>query len=71
MLQNSPFPFAIANREEGWILQQDNAPIHTPTVTKNRFLSANDIETLSRPARSPDLNPVENLWGVSVRKAYS
>ena len=43
--------------------KQDNAPCHK-SKTVNFFFSDNGIEFLPWLARSPDLNPIENVWAV-------
>lgn len=41
--------------------QQDNAPCHRAAKVIE-YLEENDIQRLPWPARSPDLNPIENVW---------
>jgi len=43
------------------IYQQDNAPCHTAGIVTDYFVE-NQVEIMPWPARSPDLNPIENLW---------
>lgn len=52
-----------------WIYQHDNAPIHTARVVQ-QYLNEENIEVLSWPALSPDLNIIENAWGYLSRKIY-
>lgn len=52
-----------------FVYQQDNAPIHTAKKVKQWFSSKN-VEILSWPPYSPDLNIMENLWGLVSRKVY-
>ncbi len=53
-----------------FIFQQDLAPAHTAKGTKSWF-NDNGVTVLDWPENSPDLNPIENLWGTVKRKMRS
>jgi transposase len=62
-------PFAHLKYGTDFVYQQDNAPIHSSKMTQE-FFSRMDVEVLDWPARSPDLNPIENLWATMARRVY-
>lgn len=52
------------------VFQHDNASIHSSGATK-AFLKEENVTTMNWPAKSPDLNPIENMWGVLARAVYA
>ncbi|KAG3145294.1 hypothetical protein PI126_g13796 [Phytophthora idaei] len=63
-------PFAHANYGVDFVFQQDNASIHASRETK-QFLEKNEVITMVWLARSPDCNPIENVWSSMAAKVYA
>ncbi|KAF0701873.1 hypothetical protein AaE_016275 [Aphanomyces astaci] len=63
-------PFGHQFYADEILFQQDNASIHRAKTTME-FLKEQKVTVFDHPALSPDLNPIENLWGRIVRIVYS
>ena len=45
------------------IFMHDNAPVHSAASVR-QYLATNGVVSMAWPPFSPDLNPIENIWGM-------
>lgn len=63
---------AVKGAQGAAYVVEDGASVHTAKVTQ-KWCTEHQIQALSHPAQSPDLNPIENVWSLlkyKVNKRY-
>ncbi|KAE9038203.1 hypothetical protein PR001_g8046 [Phytophthora rubi] len=60
----------VRRQNGGGSVMQDNASIHASRETTS-FSQEMEVNTMAWPARSPDCNPIENVWSVMAARVYA
>lgn len=60
----------LPSMSRGLQFMHDGASVHRSKLTTS-WLQKNQIPTIKWPAHSPDLNPIENIWGSLTRAVYA
>jgi len=61
LLKEFVLPIIMLNLGKDFVFQQDNAPVHKSKMVQ-KFLKDSNICSMPWPARSPDINIVEDAW---------
>ena len=69
LIDLSPAQEGCLLRGEMWISLWDNATIHNASIRK-KYLLEQKIRFLEDASCSPNLNAIENVWGLIVVKVY-
>ncbi|GBO29279.1 Transposable element Tc3 transposase [Araneus ventricosus] len=69
VLADNLLPEAPLITSADYLFQQDNASLHVSQTLKSWF-RANFVKLIDWPAKSPDLNPMENLCCILAHEVY-
>lgn len=58
-----------SNRSHTYVLYHDRYPPHTSRQTQT-WMAQHNFQNVILPPKSPDLNPIENVWGIISREIF-